>query len=94
MLGYPVLQSAVIDEKNAQMLQNMLFTPLKVVHVVEIVLITAGSVLLVATIAYIIYAWQRRKTVSLEHIDRTKKHNLSIFCLGVLSEGERVVQKL
>lgn len=55
-------ESAVIDEKNAQMLQNMLFTPLKVVHVVEIVLITAGSLLLVATIAYIIYAWQRRKT--------------------------------
>lgn len=73
MLGYPVLQSAVIDEKNAQMLQNMLFTPLKVVHVVEIVLITAGSLLLVATIAYIIYAWQRRKTVSMEHIDRSKK---------------------
>ncbi|XP_022343288.2 lysosome membrane protein 2-like isoform X2 [Crassostrea virginica] len=54
-------ESAVIDEKNAQMLQNMLFTPLKVVHVVEIVLISAGAALLAVTVVYIIYRRQKRK---------------------------------
>jgi hypothetical protein len=39
----------------------MLFTPLKIVHVVEIVLITGGSLLIVATIGYTIYRRQKNK---------------------------------
>ncbi|XP_048727749.1 lysosome membrane protein 2-like isoform X2 [Ostrea edulis] len=54
-------ESAVIDEKNAKMLKNMLFTPLQVVHVVEIVLIAGGSLLIVATIGYTIYRRQKKK---------------------------------
>ncbi|XP_062618406.1 lysosome membrane protein 2-like isoform X1 [Saccostrea cucullata] len=60
----PVLwlnESAVIDEKNAKMLQNMLFTPLKVVHVMEIVLISGGSLLVVVSLIYIICKRQKRK---------------------------------
>ena len=69
----------MIDEKNARMLQNMLFTPLKVVHVVEIVLISAGAALLAVTVVYIIYRRQKRKAVSQKLIERTagtKKQSL------------------
>ena len=61
------------------MLQNMLFTPLKVVHVVEIVLISAGAALLAVTVVYIIYRRQKRKGVSQKPIEGTvgtKKQSL------------------
>lgn len=49
----------------------MLFTPLKVVHVVEIVLISAGAALLAVTVVYIIYRRQKRKAVSQKLIEGT-----------------------
>lgn len=45
-------ESAVIDEKNAQKLKDMLFVPLMAIHVVELVLISLGAFILIVTVIY------------------------------------------
>lgn len=45
-------ESAVIDDKNAKKFYQLLFTPLLVIHIMEILLISLGALILIVTVIY------------------------------------------
>ncbi|OWF39622.1 lysosome membrane protein 2-like [Mizuhopecten yessoensis] len=72
-----VNESAVVDDQNADLLRSMLFTPLLVVHVIEISLISLGCLVLVGTVIYGLCIQQSRRKELFG--PRLKKCNVNCF---------------
>lgn len=70
-----VNESAVVDDANADLLKSMLFTPLKVVHIIELLLIGLGCLLLIVTIIYGLYHQQSKR----KELFSPKKCNINCF---------------
>ncbi|KAL4234338.1 Scavenger receptor class B [Mactra antiquata] len=70
---YPVFwlnESASIDDKNADKLFSMLLTPLKIIHIGEIVLISVGALLILIAVIYIIYTMRSQQNFTAHFRDR------------------------
>nr|ASJ26356.1 scavenger receptor class B type I [Meretrix meretrix] len=57
-------ESAAIDDKNAKKIFNLLLTPLLIIHVTEIVLISLGAFVLICTLIYGLWKYRKSRQVT------------------------------
>lgn len=69
-------ESAAIDDTNAEKFFHLLFTPLLIIHVTEIVLISSGALILICTIIYGVLKYRKStKIIAGKYIEESRSKN-------------------